>query len=270
MSEEKKEDFLVSSSSEVFSSNTSKLHHAKFSFNHNGYWDKQIDSTGSPLSSTSKVKIDFTNPNTAISMLSLFDQNGYDLTELEKLYANFNDTDFLNHRTHRFAIKKPWYYQVPEAMEGPVINHCYLFERKGYSGAAKEQLKLWVKGNPELGIPPVPLFHKLLAIKPKWGIDFSMDYVGYTGSGESGSMIACELFHYEYDCFSYSEAQEAKLRLEKVIENTDWNEAAKTLIQRKSEWENLSFFEQSDWKCRFFGLPSEQFKMVCWNGNSKD
>lgn len=249
MSEEKKEEIVLSSSSEVFSSNTSKLHHAKFSFNHNGYWDKPIN--WKSLNSN----IDFTNPNTAISMLALFDQNGYDLTELEKLYANFNDTDFLNHRTHRFAIKKPWYYQIPDAIEGPVINHCYLFERKGYSGAAKEQLESWAYG--VNGIPGIPLYHKLLAMKPKWGIDFSMDYVDRYGN-------VFEIFHYEYDCFSAAEAEEAKARLENVIETTDWNEAAKILLKRKSEWIHLPFFEQSDWKCAFFGLPSEKFKTVLW------
>jgi hypothetical protein len=252
MSEEKKDENLLYSSSEVFSSNTSKLHHAKFSFNPNGYWDKPIE--------TSKINTDFTNPNTAVSMLALFDQNGYDLTELEKVYANFNDDQYANHRTHRFAIKKPWYYQIPDAIEGPVINHCYLFERKGYSGAAKEQLESWAKGieNDEISIPPIPLYHKLLAMKPKWGIDFSMDYVDRSGN-------VFEIFHYEYDCFSATEAEEAKARLESVIENTDWNEAAKILLQRKEEWIHLPFFEQSDWKCAFFGLPSEKFKTVVWN-----
>jgi hypothetical protein len=242
---------VLKMSEENVSSNSSKLHNAKFSFNPNGYWDKAIDWK----SSTSKVRMDFTNPTTAISMLALFDQNGYDLTELEKLYSTFNDDTFLNHRTHRFAIKKPWYYQIPDAVEGPVINHCYLFERKGYSGAAKEQLESWAKGTEE--IPGIPLYHKLLAMKPKWGIDFSMDYVDRSGN-------VFEVFHYEYDCFSAAEAEEAKARLEKVIETTDWNEAAKILLQRKEEWIHLPFFEQSDWKCAFFGLPSEKFKTVVW------
>jgi len=225
------------------SSNDSKLFHAKFQFNPKGYWEHPINIKKHNINSKSH------------DMLSLFDQNGYDLTELEKVYSLYNEDEYFSHRQHRFSIKKPWYYQVPEPFEGPVLNHCFLFERKGYIGEARKQLELWASEN--------PLFHKILAIRPKWGIDFSMDYVGY---GPDGSMIVCELFHYEYDCFSYEEAEKARVKVEKVIENTDWNEAAKMLLSRKSEWENLSFFEQSDWKCRFFGLPSEQFKMVTWSG----
>jgi hypothetical protein len=248
-----KEIMNLTNNSLNYSSNNSKLCHARFKFNPKGYWENPIDIQRHNINHKSH------------DMLALFDQNGYDLTELEKVYSLYNDDDFLAHRQHRFAIKKPWYYQIPEALEGPVLNHCYLFERKGYAGAAREQLESWVKGNPELGISRCPLFQKLLSMKPKWGIDFSMDYVGYDGPEGSGSMIACELFHYEYDSFDFNEAEEARLRLEKVIENTDWNEAAKELLRCKPEWENLSFFEQSDWKCRFFGLPSEQFKMVVWS-----
>jgi hypothetical protein len=244
--EEKNNSKPLEETKNSISFNNSKLFNAKFKFNPEGYWKNPIDTRKHNINSKS------------YEMLALFDQNGYDLTELEKVYSLYNGDEFFAHRQHRFAIKKPWYYQVPEAIEGPVINHCFLFERKGYDGAAKTQLEQWAKGNPELGIPPVPLFHKLLAIKPKWGIDFSMDYVGNDG-------VVFELFHYEWDSFSFSSAEEARLRVEKVIENTDWNEAAKALLNRREEWENLSFFDQSDWKCRFFGLPSERFKMVCWN-----
>ena len=230
--------------SEEISKNDSKLVHAKFEFDSNGYWSNPIDTRKVPISHT---------------MIALFDQNGYDLTELEKHYATVNDTQYFSHRTHRFSIKKPWYHQIPEALQGPVINHCYLFERKGYSGAALQQLQSWATGTET--IPSNPLFYKIIGIRPKWGIDFSMDYVGKDGKGNN---IACELFHYEYDCFSYTEAETARKTLESVIESTDWNKAAEELLARKTEWESLSFFEQSNWKCKFFGLPSEQFKMVTW------
>jgi hypothetical protein len=227
--------------SEEISKNDSKLVHAKFEFDSNGYWSKPIDTRKVPIT------------HECYHMIALFDQNGYDLTELEKHYASVNDTEFFNHRKHRFSIKKPWYHQIPEAFKGPVINHCYLFERKGYNGAALRQLQSWAANN--------PLFYKIIGIRPKWGIDFSMDYVG---RDTKGNMIACELFHYEYDCFSYEEAEAARKKVEVVIESTDWNKAAEELLARKAEWESLSFFEQSNWKCAFFGLPSEQFKMVTW------
>ena len=227
--------------------NDSKFFHAKFKFNPEGYWKNPI-----PCADIVKHNI-YKNGIPDSNLIALFDQNGYDLTEIEKIYSLYNDTDFFSHREHRFAIKKPWYYQVPEAIEGPVINHCYLFERKGYSEAALEQLKEFAIGN--------PLFYKLVAIRPKWGIDFSLDYVG---KDEKGNIIVCELFHYEWDSFNYEDAEEARKKVEKLIEETNWNEAASELLKRKSEWENLGFFEQSDYKCNFFGLPSEQFKMVTW------
>jgi hypothetical protein len=59
--------------------------------------------------------------------------------------------------------------------------------------------------------------------------------------------------------------EEVKQKVEKIIEETDWNEAVKELLLRKPEWENLGFFEQSDWKCNFFGIPKERFKMVIWS-----
>ena len=44
--------------------------------------------------------------------------------------------------------------------------------------------------------------------------------------------------------------------------NTDWEDAAKTLINKKDEWHGLDFFAQSKWKSDFFGVEPEQFKMV--------
>jgi hypothetical protein len=61
------------------------------------------------------------------------------------------------------------------------------------------------------------------------------------------------------------EHAKTKEKLEVIIESVDWNEAAKDLLARKEEWGNLSFFEQSDWKCNYFGLPSEKFKEVTWS-----
>ena len=55
-----------------------------------------------------------------------------------------------------------------------------------------------------------------------------------------------------------------KAKMEEFLLNQDWDERAKTMLERKDEWHKLGFFEQSDWKTKFFGIEKERFKMVLW------
>lgn len=180
-------------------------------------------------------------------MVELFDQNGYRMTHLEVLYGESNKQMPVAHRKE-MTIKKEWFIQE-EKMTGAVLNHAALFERKSYGGEALTQLKSWANINNTL--------YKLIRYRSKWGIDFSMDYTDKFGN-------AFEVLHYEFDGFDYSEIQEMKLKLEPMILTTDWDFAAKKLLQQKDQWHHLDFFAQSDFKCSFFGLGSERFKMVAW------
>jgi hypothetical protein len=200
-------------------------------FNIQGYWTN-------PIYNITPTKKD----------LTLFDQNGYDLTDLEKHYARTNLTEIFSHRSHRTAIKQDWFTQE-DSIEGSVLNHSCIFERKGYSGAAREQLLSWAKD--------LPLLYQLLSLRPKWGLDFSMDYVDRHGN-------AFEVLHWEYDGFNFDEIQEQKIYQEQILADIDWNDAAKSILSRKNEWHDLDFFAQSDWKCDYFGITHEKFKMVAW------
>jgi len=181
--------------------------------------------------------------------VELFDQNGYDLTRLEQLYAVANGRYTTKHRDQEHITLRKLWFDDHAPNEGPHINHAFMFERKSFAGDALEQLRKWANYE--------PLLYKLIAMKPKWGLDFSIDYCDQKGN-------VFELLHWEYDGFEYEEIAEKKVRMEEFLLNQDWDERARTMLERKEEWHGLGFFEQSEWKTRFFGIDKERFKMVLW------
>jgi hypothetical protein len=196
------------------------------------------------------------NPNwgTAISLehvptpgdMLYFDQNGYDLTRLEQLYADANYTDVSKVRW-RTAIRTDWF--TSNSISAAHINHASLFERKGYTGAALEQITEFAK--------TVPLIYKLAHLRPKWGIDMSIDYVD--------EEKAFEVFHYEWDDFDCDSVIAKQQEIENIVLNIDWDDAAHAIWQRRDDWISLDFSGQSKYKTDFFGLPPERFKLVAWD-----
>jgi len=184
-----------------------------------------------------------------VEQTELFDQNGYDLTPLERLYAEANGQLGRWHRPNHYALKYDWFVDEENSATGAHINHALLFERKGYTGAALAQLEGWAQHN--------NLIYKIIKMRPKWGMDISVDYVDTEGN-------VFELLHWEYDGFDYQEIADKKANIEKFLLAVDWDSAAAEMIQKKSEWHHLGFFEQSAWKTRFFGIEKERFKMVLW------
>jgi len=201
-------------------------------FNPNGFWSNPLVDSYTPT----------------INDLDLFDQNGYDLSPIEQQYSTVNECNIYRHRQHRVAIKSNWFIQDPISV-GAHLNHSLLFERKAYEGPALEQLRSWTKD--------LPLLYKVIAMRPKWGLDFSMDYVDHKGN-------SFEILHWEWDSFNYEEVMSIKEHIEPKLSAIDWEYAAQQLLMNKDQWHHLDFFAQSDYKCNFFGVPKEQFKMVLW------
>lgn len=109
------------------------LHTTTAKFNTEGYWGRSILEDYKPTSED----------------VNLFDQNGYDLTEIEKKYAVYNNVAYSAHREHRAALKQERLVQEYHK-EGSILNHSLLFERKGYCDCALEQLGNWANQLPLL------------------------------------------------------------------------------------------------------------------------
>lgn len=180
--------------------------------------------------------------------LALFDQNGYDLTIVEQEYARVNGYEPKEHR-YLYTCKSEWFIDEEPKTHGPHLNHSDLYFRHGFSGMAGQQLQQKAKTD--------PIFHKFTQMRPKWGVDMSIDYADFDGN-------VFELLHFEWDSFTPELVKVVKRTVEDLVLKTDFDAKAQEMIERKDEWHHLGFFEQSDWKQKFWGLPPENFKEVIW------
>jgi hypothetical protein len=169
--------------------------------------------------------------------MQFFDKDGYELNKLEQLYYEANDVNISEKHLWHTANHVWWIVDDEPKSRGPVIDHSLINTRWAYSGEAKEQLLDWVDKKPEL--------RKLLMIQPKWGIDFSLDWID--------DEEAFELFHIELDRFSFSAINHYRTSAEALILGMDWEAAGQEVKRRKDEWIELSSDDQSDWKVQQFG-----------------
>jgi hypothetical protein len=167
-----------------------------------------------------------------------FDKDGYEVpTPLEHLHYEANGIELNREIQYHIAPVQEWYQDIESSEHGLVLDHCMLLTRYAFAEEAREQIVEVCRNR--------PILQKLLNIKPKWGIDFSLDFVTHN--------IVMEVIHIEQDFDNLEEAQEAKERLESIIDNTDWYDGAMQLYKRKDEWINLSSDDHSDYKAQFFG-----------------
>jgi len=166
-----------------------------------------------------------------------FDKDGYEIaTPIELLHYQSNNVIIGDIQYHS-SCSQTWYKDLDQSESGLILDHTQILHRWAYAGSAREAVEQAAKTRPVL--------NKLLGIKPKWGIDFSIDYVT--------ADYCFEVFHAEQDALSYEEAVELKSRAEDLIDSADWEGRIQEIIDRKDEWINLCSDDQSDWKARFWG-----------------
>lgn len=167
-----------------------------------------------------------------------FDKDGYEVpAPLELAYYQSNNVIMNTEIQYHIAPVQAWYEDMALSEHGLVLDHCMLLTRYAFAGEAREQLETVAKNR--------PIVNKLLSIKPKYGIDFSLDYVTHD--------VIMEVIHIEQDFTTLEEANAAKEKLEHIIDTTDWYQGVIDLQRKKHEWENLSSDDHSDYKAQFFG-----------------
>ncbi|NBP01640.1 MAG: hypothetical protein EBU90_16195 [Proteobacteria bacterium] len=167
-----------------------------------------------------------------------FDNDGFQLSLLEQEYYKANKVTITN-TLNRAGDRPPWMSCTHDKF---YLDHSMMPQRWCYIGAAKEQLELHKNRFPSL--------IKYINLKPKWGLDFALEYY------EADEPL--EVLHIEFDFRNYYSALSMKQDLEKKINNTDWEDFKNQLIKRQHEWKKLQGLDQNDWKAQFWGLKKAE------------
>jgi len=168
-----------------------------------------------------------------------FDNDGFELSKLEQEYYKVNQI-YLENCLNHLGCHKQWIKCKDSKFK---VDHSLLLQRYKFKDYAEEQLVNYKKIFPEL--------NKYLRLKPKWGLDFALEYYDYK--------YAIEVLHIELDYSNYYLAIEKKEKLEKKILNTDWVNFTEYLKRKKEQWSSLPGMEQNDWKARYWGLEKAEF-----------
>lgn len=175
-----------------------------------------------------------------------FDPNGFGLTELEIELIRANGGSF--YRPDYLTQKTDWLAQ-PLTKSGIVLNHSFILYRRAYDGQAADFLWSLAQKDPRI--------HRVLQQQPRFGLDLCIEYIQPDGT-------IFEVLHWEYDNVDPEHIEYYRQLYQDKFLNTDWEFAAKQMLQKKHEWHHLAWFPQSKYKCDYFDIIPENFGQVLW------
>ena len=187
------------------------------------------------------VNLKITNPIedehlTNSSLTEFFDKDGYELTLLEKLYYKSQGFRVVPYTAYHPGLFEQWIeFDHPNLK----VDHSCALYRCSFDGDALKQLQQYRSQNYRLGW--------LADVKHKWGLDFNLDYCDETRS--------LEVIHIEADAPTLDLILEEQYKIEQLVKNTDWVDAANRVWNLREEWMNLKgWYAQAHWKATYFGL----------------
>lgn len=169
-----------------------------------------------------------------------FDKDGFDLTEFEALCYEQHGYP-LERKANRVASQKIWIANIDN--DNVDIHHSYMCIRLAFADELAEQVS-------ELAHKyKMPQLLRLLQIKPKFGLDINLEYTLSDGT-------ILDLFHYEEDFPAVNNnTTEARIcEIEYLVKNTDWDEIARQLVEKRDEWSQMTGDDENDYKARLVGL----------------
>ncbi len=170
-----------------------------------------------------------------------FDRFGYELTYIESLYHQHSEIKghvlVPGSPTDAAACIQDWMVQE-QVHPHLFLDHCHLNTRYAYKGEALEQLKRLSKKYPRLT--------KMINIKPKYMVDFCLDYI------TEDKVV--ELIHIEHDFHDFEQYKSHIAFCEVFISETNWNKAYKDLKPFFDGEYDYDEYAQAQHKAKYFGF----------------
>lgn len=175
-----------------------------------------------------------------------FDRFGYELTYIESEFHKHSNIKghvlVPGSPTDAAACIQDWIVQI-EKHPNLYIDHAHVNVRYAYDGLAKEQIAEQAIKNPRLS--------KLLNIRPKYMVDFCLDWI------DNNKVV--ELIHIEHDFDDYNQYMSHLKIMEDFILTQDWVKAYNELENFFLNQYTFDEYAQARRKAEYYGLDKLEY-----------